>query len=269
VMYKPFDFDPSKKYPLIEYVYPGPQTESVTKIFSPKNQNVALAQLGFIVIEVGNRGGSPQRDKWYDSYGYGNLRDYGLADKKDAAEELAAVDPFIDIHRVGIWGHSGGGFMTAAALLQYPDFFKVGWSESGNHENNVYNKYWSEKYQGIQEIDEKDGTTKFLYHIDKNSDLAKNLKGHLMLTTGDMDNNVHMANTMRLANALIKADKRFDMFVLPGMRHSYMPDADYVFWMRANYFCRWLLGSSETGPDVIELDRDKMAGGEKKPQPEQ
>ncbi|HEV2617102.1 MAG TPA: DPP IV N-terminal domain-containing protein [Candidatus Acidoferrales bacterium] len=259
VMYKPFDFDPSRKYPIIEYVYPGPQTESVTKSFSPKNQSFALAQLGFIVIEVGNRGGSPQRDKWYDTYGYGNLRDYGLADKKAAAEELAAIHPYIDINRVGIWGHSGGGFMTAAALLQYPNFFKVGWSESGNHENNVYNKYWSEKYHGVKEVDEKNGTVKFLYNIEKNSELAKNLKGHLMLTTGDMDNNVSMANTMRLAEALIKADKRFDMFVLPGMRHSYMPDAEYIFWMRANYFCRWLLGSSETGPDVIELQNEKQA----------
>ncbi|HKW88089.1 MAG TPA: DPP IV N-terminal domain-containing protein [Candidatus Acidoferrales bacterium] len=259
VMYKPFDFEPSRKYPVIEYVYPGPQTESVTKTFSPKNIDVPLAQLGFIVIEVGNRGGSPQRDKWYDSFGYENLRDYGLADKKAAAEELADEDPFIDVNRVGIWGHSGGGFMTAAALLQYPDFFKVGWSESGNHENNVYNKFWSEKYNGIQEVDQKDGTVKFIYHIEKNSELAKNLKGHLMLTTGDMDNNVHMANTMRLAEALIKADKRFDMFVLPGMRHSYMPDAEYVFWMRANYFCRWLLGLSETGPDVIEMQRERQA----------
>lgn len=259
VMIKPFDFDPSRKYPVIEYVYPGPQTESVDRSFSPKDQNIALAQLGFIIIEVGNRGGSPHRDKWYDAYGYGNLRDYGLADKKAAVEELASKYPYIDIDRVGIWGHSGGGFMTAAALLQYPDFFKVGWSESGNHENNVYNKYWSEKYNGIKEIDQKDGTVKFLYSIEKNSELARNLKGHLMLTTGDMDNNVHMANTMRLANALIKADKRFDMFVFPGLRHSYMPDAEYVFWMRANYFCRWLLGSSETGPDVLELAREHQA----------
>ena len=259
VMFKPFDFDPSRKYPIIEYVYPGPQTESVNKSFNPKDQNVALSQLGFIVIQVGNRGGSPQRDKWYDTYGYGNLRDYGLADKKAAAEELAAIHPYIDIDRVGIWGHSGGGFMTAAAMLQYPDFFKVGWSESGNHENNVYNKFWSEKYHGVKETDEKDGTVEFLYHIDKNSELAKNLKGHLMLTTGDMDNNVHMANTMRLANALIKANKRFDMFVFPGLRHSYAPEAEYVFWMRANYFCRWLLGSSETGPDVLELQREEQA----------
>ena len=174
VMYKPFDFDPSRKYPLIEYVYPGPQTESVTKSLSLKRIKVLLSRkLGFIVIEVGNRGGSPQRDKWYDTFGYGNLRDYGLADKKAAAEQLAAIHPYIDINRVGIWGHSGGGFMSAAAMLQYPDFFKVAWSESGNHDNNVYNKYWSEKYHGVKEDEEKDGTAKFIYNIDKNSGVGE------------------------------------------------------------------------------------------------
>jgi dipeptidyl-peptidase 4 len=257
VMFKPFDFDPSKKYPLIEYVYPGPQTESVTKTFTPRNANHALANLGFIVIEVGNRGGNPQRDLWYETYGYGNLRDYGLADKKAAAEQLAALHPYIDINRIGIWGHSGGGFMSAAALLEYPDFFKVAWSESGNHENEIYNKYWSEKYHGVKEETEKDGTVKFLYNIDTNSQLAKNLKGHLMLTTGDMDNNVNMANTMRLADALIRAGKRFDMLVLPGQRHGYTTDGDYVMWARLNYFSRWLLGSGEDGADMIELQRDR------------
>jgi len=262
VMYKPFDFDPSKKYPLVEYVYPGPQTESVDKTFNPRSTNIALANVGMIVIEVGNRGGNPNRDYWYETFGYGNLRDYGLADKKAAAEQLAARYPYIDINRVGIWGHSGGGFMSAAAILEYPDFFKVAWSESGNHENNVYNKYWSEKYDGVKEETEKDGTVKFLYTIDKNSELAKNLKGHLMLTTGDMDNNVHMANTMRLADALIRAGKRFDMFVLPGQRHGYTTDTDYINWARMNYFSRWLLGSAEDGPDMIELQRERANTGE-------
>ena len=219
VMYKPFDFDPARKYPIIAYVYPGPQTEGVTKNFNPRSSNISLAQFGFIVVEVGNRGGHPTRSKWYHNYGYGNLRDYGLADKKAALEQLAARHPFIDLSRVGIWGHSGGGFMSAAAMLVYPDFFKVGWSESGNHENNIYNNTWSEKHHGIKEV-EKDGKITFEYTIDKNSDLAKNLKGNLMLITGDIDNNVHPAGTYRLADALIKANKRFDMFVLPGVRHS-------------------------------------------------
>lgn len=262
VMYKPFDFDPGRKYPIVEYVYPGPQTESVTKTFSAKSAteaaNIALAQLGFIVLEVGARGGSPQRDKWYDSYGYGNLRDYGLADKKAAAEQLAASRPYIDVSRVGIWGHSGGGFMSAAAILQYPDFFKAAWSESGNHDNNVYNKTWSEKYHGVREEVQKDGTEKFIYNIDQNSQLAKNLKGHLMLTSGDMDNNVHMANTMRLADALIKANKRFEMLIFPGIRHPYTSISDYVIWRRLDFFARWLLGTSETDADILELQREKQ-----------
>ena len=264
VLYKPFDFDSSRKYPLIEFVYPGPQTESVNKTFAPKGPNVPLAQLGFIVIEVGARGGSPQRDKWYDSFGYGNLRDYGLADKVIVAERLSAIHPYIDLSRVGMWGHSGGGFMTAAALLQYPDFFKAGWSESGNHDNNVYNRDWSEKYHGVREEMQKDGTEKFIYEIDKNSELAKNLRGHLMLTTGDMDENVSMVNTMRLANALIRADKRFELQVYPGMRHPYMPIVSYVDVARGDFFAHWLLGSYATGADIIELQNQKQATPSKK-----
>ena len=264
VIYKPFDFDTNRKYPVIEFVYPGPQVEQVTKSFSPKSPNVPLAQLGFVVIEVGNRGGSPQRDKWYDSYGYGNLRDYGLADKKAAAERLAATHPYMDLSRVGMWGHSGGGFMTAAAMLQYPDFYRAGWSESGNHDNNVYNNTWSEKYHGVREETQKDGTEKFFYEIDKNSELSKNLKGHLMLTTGDMDDNVSMVNTMRLADTLIKANKRFEMLVFPGMRHSYMPIQSYVIVARGDFFSKWLLGSSDSGADVIALQRAKQATPSKK-----
>jgi dipeptidyl-peptidase-4 len=261
VMYKPFDFDNGKKYPIIAFVYPGPQTEEVTQTFSPKNANVALAQLGFIVIEVGNRGGNPHRSKWYHNYGYGNLRDYGLADKKAAIQELARRYPWIDIDRVGITGHSGGGFMSAAAMLQYPDFFKVAVSESGNHDNNVYNQNWSEKHHGIKEIDHPDGSVTFDYSIDKNSEIAKNLKGHLLITTGDMDDNVHMANTMRLADALIKANKRFDMFVLPGVRHSYAPVQNYFFWVRADYFCRWLLGDFDQRVDMTEVDPPEQSPG--------
>jgi dipeptidyl aminopeptidase/acylaminoacyl peptidase len=255
VMYKPFDFDPNKKYPIIAFVYPGPQTESVTQTFTPRSPNVGLAQLGFIVIEVGNRGGNPHRSKWYHNFGYGNLRDYGLADKKAAIEQLARRHSFIDIDRVGIYGHSGGGFMSTAAMLVYPDFFKVAVSSSGNHENNVYNHTWSEKNHGIKEVTDKDGGVKFEFSIDKNSELAKNLKGHLLLATGDMDNNVHMANTMRMADALIKAGKRFDQFILPGSRHGYGDMTAYFFWVRADYFCRWLIGDVDHNVDMTELER--------------
>ena len=261
VMYKPFDFDPKRKYPIIAYVYPGPQQEAVTKTFNPRSNNISLAQFGFVVIEVGNRGGHPTRSKWYHNYGYGNLRDYGLADKKSAIEQLARRHSFIDITKVGIWGHSGGGFMTAAAMLVYPDFFKVGWSESGNHENNIYNNTWSEKHHGIKEV-ERDGKVTFEYDIEKNSELAKNLKGKLMLITGDIDNNVHPAGTYRLADALIKANKRFDMFVLPGVRHSFAPVSGYVNWLRGDYFARHLLGSSSDSVDILELNREvEQTGG--------
>jgi dipeptidyl-peptidase-4 len=259
VMYKPFDFDEKKKYPIIAYVYPGPQTESVDKSFSTNASNVSLAQAGFIVITVGNRGGNPDRSKWYHNYGYGNLRDYGLSDKKAAIEQLAARYSWIDIDRVGIYGHSGGGFMSTAAMLIYPDFFKVAVSSSGNHENNVYNKAWSEKHHGVTEIIDKDGNVAFEYNIDKNSEIAANLKGHLLITTGDIDNNVHPANTMRLANALIRANKRFDLFVFPGQRHSYTDMGDYFHWLRLDYFAKHLLGDWSQPVDMLELRRQQEA----------
>ncbi|MGB2763319.1 MAG: DPP IV N-terminal domain-containing protein [Candidatus Aminicenantaceae bacterium] len=264
VMYKPFDFDENKLYPIIAYVYPGPQTESVPKSFSSRSSDMALAQFGFIVICVGNRGGHPARSKWYHNYGYGNLRDYGLADKKAAIEQLVIRYPYINIDKVGIYGHSGGGFMSTAAMLVYPDFFKVAVSSSGNHENNVYNRWWSEKHHGVKEVVDKDGNIKFEYDIAKNSEIAKNLKGHLLLTTGDIDNNVHPANTLRLANAFIRANKRFDFFVFPGQRHGYGDMNDYWFWIRADYFCKHLIGDYSQSVDMTELNREKEMTGNKK-----
>ena len=265
VMYKPFSFDSTKKYPIMEYVYPGPQTESVNKAFSRSMDRVdRLAQLGMIVITLGNRGGSPSRSKWYHNYGYGNLRDYGLADKKAAAEQLADRYPFIDINRVGIHGHSGGGFMSTAAMLVYPDFFKVAVSSSGNHDNSIYNRWWSEKHHGVKEIIGPKGDTSFVYSIEKNPDLAKNLKGHLMLSTGDIDNNVHPGNTIRVASTLIKAGKRFDLVLLPGQRHGYADMTEYFFWCMADYFSHWLIGDETPRPvDMLEMDREVPQSGEK------
>jgi dipeptidyl-peptidase 4 len=305
-MWKPFDFDPNKKYPIIAHVYPGPQTESMTHSFSPVNAQQQLAQLGFIVIQVGNRGGSPLRSKLYGSFGYGNLRDYALADKKAAIEQLAARHPSIDLDRVGIYGHSGGGFLSAAAMLQKPynEFFKVAVSSSGNHDNNIYNNAWSERYHGLKEVaagskeeatttekakgikgkgkgkggDEeaddqdkveekkeqdkdvkkgeqmkdkdkekaKDGdkdknATRFQIKVPTNAELAANLKGKLLLVHGDMDNNVHPANTIRLVDALIKANKRFDMLILPGKQHAYADYAPYFQERMWEYFAEHLL----------------------------
>ncbi len=257
VMYKPFDFDSTRVYPLVEYVYPGPQTESVAKSFSTSRYEVGLAQFGMVVITIGNRGGHPSRSKWYHNYGYGNLRDYGLADKKAAAEQLADRHDFIDLDRVGIYGHSGGGFMSTAAMLVYPDFFKVAVSSSGNHENDVYNRWWSETHHGVKEVVGDDGEVSFEYDIDGNSELAANLKGHLLLTTGDVDNNVHPAGTYRMAEALIRANKRFDFFLFPGQRHGYGNMGDYWFWLRAEYFVRHLLGDPHWNADIIPLQRER------------
>ncbi|MGE0078168.1 MAG: DPP IV N-terminal domain-containing protein [Bacteroidales bacterium] len=258
VMYKPYNFDSTKLYPLIEYVYPGPQTEAVNKSFSARlDRTDRLAQFGFVVITLGNRGGHPARSKWYHNYGYGNLRNYGLADKKTVAEQLAYCHNYIDINRVGIHGHSGGGFMTAAALLTYPDFFKVGVSNAGNHENNIYNRWWSEKHHGVKEIADTSGNVSFEYDIEKNSEIAKNLKGHLLLTNGEIDNNVHPGNTIRLINALIKANKRFDYFMFPGQRHGYGDMTEYYFWLMGDYFCKHLLGDYSNEVDIMQMNNDK------------
>jgi len=289
-MWKPFDFDSTKKYPIIANVYPGPQTESVTYPFSPSAVPQQLAQLGFIVIQIGNRGGSPQRSQEYQGFSYYNLRDYALADKKAGIEQLASIHKWIDIDRVGIYGHSGGGFLTAAAMLLPPfnDFFKVGVSESGNHDNNVYNQNWSEQYHGLKVIAAKnngrtgvvqagraaggpsgqgndgngaegsrvaavaalldgsiadgDTTNAFMIKVPTTVDLAANLKGNLLLETGDMDNNVHPANTIRLVNALIKANKRFDFMILPGKPHGYGDMVPYTNRLMFEYFSEHLLG---------------------------
>lgn len=257
VMYKPFDFDSTRLYPIIEYVYPGPQTEANNSSWSRSMDRIdRLAQLGFIVITVGNRGGHPNRSKWYHNFGYGNLRDYGLEDKKVAVQQLAAKYKFINGNKVGIHGHSGGGFMSTAAILKYPDFFTAAVSCAGNHDNNIYNRWWSEQHHGIlEEVSEK-GDTTFKYSINTNQQLAKNLKGHLLLITGDIDNNVHPGNTLRVVDALIKANKRFDMLVLPGQRHGFGDMTEYFFWKTADHFSKYLIGDCETSTDIKQMNND-------------
>ena len=290
-MWKPFDFSPHKKYPIILSIYPGPQTEQVSQTFSATNSQQELAQLGFIVIQIGNRGGTPQRSNAYHSYGYYNLRDYGLADKKAGVEQLALKYPWIDIDKVGIYGHSGGGFMTAAALLVPPfnDFFKVGVSSAGNHDNNIYNANWSEQHHGLrvttgqqqqggtgggnrggrgggggeeptqedwnalvglvdpqqqqdQGQNQQQNQEKFEIRVPTNVEVAANLKGKLLVVHGDIDNNVHPGNSVRLVDALIKANKRFDFMIMPGQRHGFGQMSGYFNQMLKEYFATHLLG---------------------------
>jgi dipeptidyl aminopeptidase/acylaminoacyl peptidase len=287
-LWKPIDFDSTKTYPVIVYVYPGPQTEGLTTGFSVRQPLLQLAQLGFIVVEVGHRGGSPLRSLAYHRYGYFNMRDYGLADKKAALEQLAARHKFIDIDKVGIFGHSGGGFMTATAMMlpPYNEFFKVGWSESGNHDNNIYNQNWSEWNHGVKVVAKADtgrgaargaaantqrrggpagngarevvqdstnaDQLRFDIKVPTTWELAPNLKGNLALTTGDLDNNVHPGNTIRLVDALIKANKRFDLFIYPGQPHGYRDTGPYNQRMLMEYFAEHLLGDYYRGNGEIK-----------------
>ena len=269
VMYKPFNFDSTKKYPVISYVYPGPQTESVQYSFTVTGgKNVALAQLGFIVVNFGHRGGSPMRNNYYHTFGYNDLRNYPLADDKYGIEQLADMYKFIDLNRVGIYGHSGGGFMSTAAILSYPDFYKVAVSSSGNHDNNIYNQWWGETHNGVKEVDKKidkkdevkDSLNKkkeveitFKGTVEKNQDIAKNLKGYLLLVTGDVDDNVHPGNILRVADALIKANKRFDFMMLPGQKHAYGNDVPYFDRLMWYYFAEHLLGDYRTNVDLLDF----------------
>ena len=251
VMYKPYNFDSTKVYPIIDYVYPGPQVEAVYYPFTRMSiRTDRLAQAGFIVISVGQRGGHPSRSKWYHNYGYGNMRDYPLADHKAAVEQLAARYKYIDIDKVGIHGHSGGGFMSTAAICQYPDFYKAAVSCAGNHDNRIYNRWWSETHHGVKETISEKGDTTFVYKIATNPEIVKQLKGHLMLVHGDIDNNVHPANTTRVVNALIRAGKRFDMLYLPGQRHAFGDMNEYFYWRLVDYFSEHLKGQKETTVDI-------------------
>lgn len=251
VMYKPFNFDSTKVYPIVDYVYPGPQVEGTVYPFTRMTPRTdRLAQAGFIVISVGQRGGHPSRSKWYHNYGYGNMRDYPLADHKYAIEQLAMRYNYIDIDKVGIHGHSGGGFMSTAAMCQYPDFFKVAVSCAGNHDNNIYNRWWSETHHGVKEVVSEKGDTIFVYKIATNPQIAKQLKGNLLLIHGDIDNNVHPGNTLRVVDALIRAGKRFDMLILPQQRHGFGDMNEYFYWRLVDYFSEHLKGKSEKSVDI-------------------
>ncbi len=236
LMYKPSDFDSTRSYPIIDHIYPGPQVGSVgTWAFNARHEPRALAELGFIVIELDHMG-TPGRSKAFHEFYYGNMGDNGIPDHIAGIRQLAARHRWIDIGRVGIYGHSGGGFASTDAILRYPDFFHVAVSGAGNHDNRTYGYFWGEKYQGLLKKN-PDGTDN--YTASANYTMAANLKGKLLLMHGDMDNNVHPANTLRVVDALIKANKNFDMLIVPDAAHG-LPD--YTIRKQWDYFVKHLLG---------------------------
>ncbi len=240
LMFTPSNLDSTKKYPIVNYIYPGPQSGSVgTRSFSPaRGDNQALAELGFVVVAIDGMG-TPGRSKSFEDFYYGHMGDNTLADQVAGMRELAQHYRFIDIDKAGIWGHSGGGFASTDAMFRYPDFFKVGWSESGNHDNRVYEDDWGERYEGLLV---RSGSSDN-YAEEANETHAKNLKGKLMLVHGLMDDNVPPYNTTLVADALIKAGKDFDLLMLPFAHHGYGADNNYAMRRRWDYFVKNLLGA--------------------------
>jgi dipeptidyl aminopeptidase/acylaminoacyl peptidase len=244
LMYTPTNLDPNKKYPIIDYIYPGPQGGSIgsRSFAASRGDNQALAELGFVVVQIDGMC-NPLRSKAFHDSCYGDMADNTLQDQIAGIKQLAAKYPYIDIDRVGIWGHSGGGFATAAAMFRYPEFFKVGISESGNHDNRNYEDDWGERYIGLLSGDN--------YEKQANQTYAKNLKGHLLLAHGTMDDNVPPNNTLLVVDALIKANKDFDLIMIPNARHGYGSASSYMMRRRWDYFVRYLLGGEP--PKEYEL----------------
>jgi len=241
LMFTPTQLDSSVQYPIINYIYPGPQGGSVgSRAFSPaRGDHQALADLGFVVVLIDGMGSSPQRSKaFHDAY-YGRMNDNSIPDQVAGMRELARRHRFIDIERVGIWGHSGGGFATAAAMFRAPEFFDVGIAESGNHDNRNYEDDWGERYQGLLV---RSGTSDN-YAAEANQTHAANLRGKLFLIHGMMDDNVPPSNTLLVADALMKANKDFDMLMLPQARHGFGADGAYIMRRRWDYFVTHLQGN--------------------------
>ena len=240
LMYVPTNLDRTKKYPIVNHIYPGPQTGSVGgRSFSPARGDAqSLAELGFIVVEIDGMG-TPWRSKsFHDAY-FGRMGDNTLPDQVAGMKEIAARYPWIDINRAGIYGHSGGGFAAADAMFRYPDFFKVGISESGNHDQREYEDDWGERYQGLL-ARTPDGSDN--YAAEANQVLAKNLKGKLLLAHGTMDDNVPPYNTLLVVNELMKANKDFDFILLPNRAHGF-GNEPYMVRRRWDYFVKYLLGA--------------------------
>jgi dipeptidyl-peptidase-4 len=252
MLFRPTNFDPARKYPIINQAYPGPQSGSVgSRAFTAaRGDRQALAELGFVVVSIDGTG-TPNRSKSFTDAYYGSMgRHNTIPDQIAGMKELARKYPWIDIDKTAMWGHSGGGFITADALLRAPfnDFFKVGIAESGNHDQRQYEDDWGERYQGPL-VKNPDGTDN--YTIEATQTHAAGLKGRLFLIHGGMDNNVPPYNTLLVADALIKANREFDMLIIPNAGHGFGAAGNFVMVQRWNYFVRHLLDAEPPKNYVI------------------
>lgn len=243
LLYKPSNFNSSTSYPVLNYLYPGPQSGSVgSRAFrTSRSDKQALAELGFIVVEVDAQG-TPGRSKAFHDFYYGNMGDNGIPDQIAMIRELGSRHSWMDTSRVGIFGHSGGGFASTRALLAYTDFYDVAVSGAGNHDNRNYADAWGEKWQGLLKGTNNDGVADDQatnYDNQANQLLAENLKGKLLITHGTLDSNVPPYNTLLVVNALIEANKDFDMIMLPNRGHGYYSE-DYMMRKRWDYFVKHL-----------------------------
>ncbi len=244
-LFFPSDFDPSVKYPLIDSLYPGPQLIRSPTSFAVESTDPhewpsmwdaqALAELGAIVMTLDGRG-TPLRSKAFHHFSYGRLQAGGeLDDHVSAIAQLAAKRPYLDTTRVGVIGHSAGGYAAVRAMLLHPETFTVGVASSGPHDLRGYLAYWGEKYQGPPDDPS--------YGAQSNAALAERLAGRLLLIHGDLDDNVHPASTLRLVSALIAANRDFDLLIMPNQNHECYRDPYYIrrVW---DHFVRHLLGAT-------------------------
>jgi dipeptidyl-peptidase-4 len=256
VIWKPSRFDSTRKYPVIDHIYPGPLVSPAIKDFFPTRevfsytgggQTQALAELGFVVVSI-DAIGNTARSRALATSWYGNIGDHGLPDHVAAIKQLATRIPQLDLDRVGIYGLSGGGFASTAAILRYPDFYRVAVSLAGNHDNRTYYHGWAERFQGLLVRDTAAKTDN--YAAAANKTYAAQLKGKLFLVHGDLDDNVHPANTIALVDALIKANKSFDLLIMPDWDHNLTP-SPYLIRRTWDYFVAHLLGAKPPADYLI------------------
>ena len=248
MMFRPTNFDANRKYPIINNIYPGPQSGSIRgwSFSAARGDTQAIAELGFVVVQIDGMG-TPGRSKEFHEAYYGDMGDNTLPDQVTGMKQLAERYSWIDIDRAGIYGHSGGGFATSGAMFHYPDFFKVGVSQAGNHDNRVYEDDWGEKWQGLLVRNDDDTDS---YDNQANQNFAKNLKGKLLLAHGTLDDNVPYYSTLLVVDALIEANKDFDLILLPNRRHGF-GNEPYMMRRRWDYFVEHLMGAQP--PDDYEF----------------